>query len=185
MNDLQQRFLSQRFSNGYDFVDGVAMNLENPDFFRIPPEIIKRHVGQNQFVEVRIDSPRFSVHEDSEEKCQCPSCQGDLSKPILRHDQPASLWPHPRQVVPSRGWGEDFWVRITERDGDFFQAIVDNPLVEVRLHGLNLGDEVYFHSNQILAVHDRHRSELVSKMSIPELKELAELAEWLSKIKFQ
>lgn len=78
-----------------------------------------------QFVELRIDSPRFSVHEDVVEKCSCPSCNGELTKPILRHDHPASLMPLPKQNVPSRGWGEDFWVHVSERCGDHFRGVVD------------------------------------------------------------
>jgi len=46
-------------------VNGVAMHAENPDNFQIPPDVIKRHVSPGQFVELRIDSPRFSVHEDA------------------------------------------------------------------------------------------------------------------------
>ena len=127
---LESRFRQQEFPNDYDFVDGVAMHAENSDSFLIPPDVIKRHITSDQFVEIRIDSSRFSVHEDSPEKCYCESCQGEASKPILRHENPASLVPIPTQNVPSRGWGEDFWVRITERDGDFFAGHVDNPLYE-------------------------------------------------------
>ena len=65
---LQHQFDSQQFSNGYQLVNGVAMHTENPDNFHIPPEVIKRHVRPGQFVEIRIDSPRFSVHEDAPEK---------------------------------------------------------------------------------------------------------------------
>ena len=152
------------------------MHAENPDNFQIPPEVLKRHVRPSQFVELRIDSPRFSVHEDDAEKCTCPSCNGELSKPILRHTHPATLLPLPKQNVPSRGWGEDFWVRTTECCGDFFQGIVDNQLAEARLHGLNQGDEIVFHQDHILTVHDMHRLELVAGMNEADLKELAE---WL------
>ena len=54
---------------------------------------------------------------------------------------------------------------------------MDNPLAESRLHGLNQGDDVVFHENHILAVHDIHRQELVSGMDAAALKELAQ---WLS-----
>ena len=84
--------------------------------------------------------------------------------------------PLPKQAVPSRGWGEDFWVRVTERSGSYFKGIVDNPLVEARLHGLHQGDEIIFHEDHILAVHDIHRQELVAGMGAADLKELAQ---WL------
>lgn len=177
MANLQQQFSEQLFSNEYQLVNGVAMNVENPVNFLIPPDVIKRHVKPNQFVELRIDSPRFSVHEDAAEKCTCPSCNGELTKPILRHNHPASLVPLPMQNVPSRGWGEDFWVRITERCGGFLRGVVDNPLIEARLHGLYEGDEIVFHEDHILAVHDIHRQELVAAMDALDLKELTH---WLS-----
>jgi hypothetical protein len=176
MMTLQQQFDDQHFSNEYQLVSGVAMNSENPDNFHIPPDVIKRHISAGQFVELRIDSPRFSVHEDAPEKCNCPSCNGELTKPILRNDHPASLMPLPKQAVPSRGWGEDFWVRVTERSGGCFKGVVDNPLAEARLHGLQQGDEIMFHQDHILAVHDIHRQELVVEMDPAELKELAQ---WL------
>ena len=174
---LQQRLREQNFSNDYQLVNGVSMHCENPEHFQIPPDVIKRHVSPGQFVELRIDSPRFSVHEDAAEKCECPSCHGTLSKPILRHNHPASLVPLPEQNVPSRGWGEDFWVGITEHCGGYLRGIVDNPLVEARLHGLSQGVEIVFHQDHILAVHDIHRLELVAAMNEVALKELAK---WLS-----
>ena len=99
-----------------------------------------------------------------------------MTKPILPHEHPATLLPLPKQQVPSRGWGEDFWVRLTERDEWFLKGIVDNPLVEARLHGLNQGDEIVFHQDHILAVHHVHRQELVLGMDTADLKELAQ---WL------
>lgn len=177
MTALEQQFDDHHFANGYQLVNGVAMHTESPENFHIPPDVIKRHVQTSQFVELRIDSPRFSVHEDAPEKCSCPSCNGEMSKPILRHEQPASLVPLPKQAVPSRGWGEDFWVRVTERSGSFFSGIVDNPLVEARLHGLKQGEEIVFHEDHILAVHDIHRQELVAGMDAADLKELAQ---WLA-----
>ena len=96
-----------------------------------------------------------------------------MGKPILWHDHPASLVPLPKQNVPSRGWGEDFWVRITERSDSHFRGVVDNPLVEARLHGLKQGEEIVFHEDHILAVHDVHRQELVAEMDVADLKELA------------
>ena len=52
--------------------------------------------------------------------------------------------PVPKQNVPSRGWGEDFWAQVTEREGELFKAVVDNPLYEARLHGLHQGGEIVF-----------------------------------------
>ena len=42
----------------------------------------------------------------------------------------------------SKGWGEDFWVQVTERDGSCFKGVVDNPLVETRLHELRPGESL-------------------------------------------
>ena len=89
MMHLQQQFNAQQFANEYQLVDGVAMHLQNPTSFHIPPDVIKRHIKHGQFVELRIDSPRFSVHENAAEKCACPSCQGEMTKPVLKHDHPA------------------------------------------------------------------------------------------------
>lgn len=175
---LQRQFDQQQFGNGYELVNGVARHAQNCDLFQIPPEVIKRHIAPGQFIELRIDSPRFSAHPDAPEKCQCPSCHGELAKPILRHEHPASLLPLPKQSVPSRGWGEDFWVRVTHRSTEYFQGVVDNPLYEARLHGLGQGDEIYFHAHHILAVHDVHRQELVLGMDASDLKELTQ---WLAR----
>ena len=173
---LKQQFHQQQFSNGYELVNGVAMHAENGERFQIPPDVLKKHVSVGQFVELRIDSPRFSVHEDAPEKCTCDTCNGEATKPILRHDNPTSLFPLPEQDIPSRGWGEDFWAQVTERNGKFFNAVVDNPLYEARLHGLHDGDEIVFHEDHILAVHDIHRQELVLGMDEMDLKVLAQ---WL------
>jgi hypothetical protein len=173
---LQQIFDEQRFANGYELVDGVAMHAENGKRFQIPHPVLKKHIDIGQFVELRIDSPRFSVHEDAPEKCTCPTCNGEITKPILSHAHPATLLPLPTQNVPSRGWGEDFWVRVIEREGDFFRGIVDNPLYETRLHELNQGDEIVFHQDHILAVHGIHRHQLLTGMNAADLKDLAQ---WL------
>ncbi len=177
MNQLKSRFDSQQFPNDYRLVDGVAMHSENPRHFHVPPDVIKRHIRRGQFVELRIDSPRFSVHEDAPGLCSCPSCNGEMTKPILRHSHPATLVSLPKQSVPSRGWGEDFWVRVEHRSGHYCCGVVDNPLVESRLHGLNLGDEIVFHEDHILAVHDIHRQELLVEMNAADLKELAKWVE--------
>ena len=182
LGQFQQQFDSQDFSNDYELVNGVTMHADNPDNFHVPPDVIKRHVSPSQFVELRIDSPRFSVHEDAPEKCSCPSCNGEMSKPILKHDHPASLMPLPIQNVPSRGWGEDFWVRVEETSGSFLRGVVDNPLVETRLHGLKQGDEIIFNEDHILTVHDIHRHELVAGMDEADLKELAQ---WVGQIRRQ
>ncbi|MCA9218391.1 MAG: hypothetical protein KDB27_35220, partial [Planctomycetales bacterium] len=70
---LEQQFESQTFANGYQLIDGLEMHAQNPCSFHIPPPVIKRQLRPGQFVELRIDSPRFSVHEDAPEKCSCPS----------------------------------------------------------------------------------------------------------------
>ncbi|MEM7475831.1 MAG: hypothetical protein AAF483_12640 [Planctomycetota bacterium] len=173
---LRERLEKQQFSNEYAIVDGVRMHEEHGANFRIPPPIIKRKVGVGQFVELRIDSPRFSVHEEDAAKCSCPSCNGELAKPILRHEQPRSILPLPDQQVPSRGWGEDFWCEVLQRDGDVLLGRIDNPLVENKLHGLGLNDQLLFREENILALHPSHRLEIVSAMRVEELKELAE---WL------
>lgn len=182
MKTLSQLLNDQQFSNAYELVNGVEMHLKNPGHFKIPPDVIKRHLKPGQFVELQIDSPRFSVHEDAPEKCACPSCNGELNKPILRHEHPASLAPLPPQSVPSRGWGEDFWARVTQRSGCVFGGVVDNPLVEFRLHGLTLGADIVFHQDHILAVHDIHRLEVVEGMDAADLKELAQ---WLGELRRQ
>jgi hypothetical protein len=176
MTTLEQQFDQQQFPNGYELINGVRMHAENGEQFQIPPDVIKRHIQNGLFVEVRIDSPRFSVHEDAPEKCNCPSCNGEMTKPILRHEQPASLVQLPAQNVPSRGWGEDFWVHVSEHSGQFFRGSIDNSLVESRLHGLRQSDEIIFHEDHVLAVHDVHRQQLVAGMNADDLKELAQ---WL------
>ena len=175
---LKLQYERQQFTNGYQLVDGVAKHLEYGDQFQIPPDVLKKHIRPGHFVELRIDSSRFSVHQDTAEKCYCPSCHGEASKPILRHEQPGSLVPLPVRTIPARGWGEDFWVRVTRRDDSFLLGTVDNPLVESRLHGLNSGDDVIFDENHILAIHDTHRLDLVREMDADDLKRLAQ---WLNR----
>ena len=173
---LEQQFAQQQFPNGYELVNGVEMHAENPGNFQIPHPVLKKHVVVGHFIELRIDSPRFSVHDDAVEKCYCPTCNGEATKPVLSHDHPATLLPLPRQDVPSRGWGEDFWVRVTERDGEWFRGVVDNPLVAARLHELHQGDEVSFHEDHVIGVHGIHREEIVLGMDATDVKTLAE---WL------
>jgi hypothetical protein len=173
---LEQDFQAQHFTNGYELVNGVSMHTENPDNFQIPHPVLKKHVSDGHFVELRIDSARFSVHEDDAEQCYCSACNGEVAKPILSHEQPASLLPLPTQNVPSRGWGEDFWVQITEHHGEWFSGVVDNPLYVARLHELYQGDSMFFHEDHILAVHGSHREEIVLGMDAGGLKTLAQ---WL------
>ena len=135
--------------------------------------ILKKHVSVGHFVELRIDSPRFSVHEDAAEKCYCPTCNGEATKPILSHEHPASLVALPTQEVPSRGWGEDFWVRVIDRDEQFFKGTVDNPLYEARLHELHQGDEIVFHEDHILSVHANHYNMIVARMNEKDLRDFA------------
>ena len=70
--------------------------------------------------------------------------------------------------------------QVTGRSGQFLKGVVDNPLYEARLHSLHQGGEIVFHEDHILAVHDRHRQELVRTMSAADLKELAQ---WLGSLK--
>lgn len=176
MTELHDGFNDQHFANGYELVNGVEMHRQNGDNFRIPPDVIKRNVNEGQFIELRIDSPRFSVHDDALEKCSCPSCHGEMTRPILRHEHPASLFTVPQQNVPSRGWGEDFWVKVVKRDGTYLAGVVDNNLVESRLHEVRMGQEIVFHEEHILAVHPSERPGLLLSMDAADLKELAE---WL------
>lgn len=178
MNDsgLSEHFHRQRFPNDYALVDGVAMHRENGERFQIPHDVLKKHVAIGHFVELRIDSPRFSVHQDAPEKCTCCSCNGEATKPILRHEHPASLMPLAKQDVPSRGWGEDFWVQVVDRGQDWFAGTVDNPLVECHLHELRSGDRICFHRDHILAIHGIHRQEMLVGM---DAKDLKTLAQWL------
>ena len=175
---ITQTYHAQQFPNGYDLVDGVRMHQENGDQFQIPPDVLKRHLGSGQFVELRINSQRFSVHEDTEEPCQCDSCQDVASQPILGHPEPESLYPAPEGHVPARGWGEDFWVQIVDREGDHFLATVDNHLHESRLHELSFGETIAFHARHVLTIHPSHRQELVLGMNE---KDLRELVNWLGK----
>ncbi|HBN79665.1 MAG TPA: hypothetical protein DD473_28355 [Planctomycetaceae bacterium] len=174
MNSLKHQFDEQRFTNGYELVNGVAMHQANGEQFQIPPDVIKRNVALGQFVELRIDSPRFSVHEDDVTSCTCPSCNGELSKPILRHEHPESLLNLPSPKLPSRGWGEDFWVQIQDVSDKHFRGVVDNHLAECHLHGLDSGSSIYFHADHILALHDIHKLEIVESMSAGDLKEFAQ-----------
>lgn len=176
-DDLAAKFHGQKFGNEYALVDGVAMHQEFGAQFRIPASVLKRHLKVGFYVELRVDSPRFSMHEDDAARCECPSCQGELSKPILRHEVPQSLFPQQLARPPSRGWGEDFWVQVLETQGHFLAARVDNHLCESKLHGIELNSTLYFHEDHVLAIHGSHRLEMVGSMSVEDIKELAA---WLS-----
>ena len=139
--------------------------------FEIVNHWFKQNVSVNHFVELRIDSDRFSSHPDAPVDCQCEHCHEPATKPIICHEQPASLLVVPKQPVPSRGWGEQFWARIIERDGKLFRGVIDNPLYESQLHGLTKNDEVLFHEDHILVVHGIHSDEIVLSMNEQDLKE--------------
>jgi hypothetical protein len=49
---FEHQFDSQQFSNGYQLVNGVAMHTQNPEYFHVPPDVIKRHLRPGQFVEL-------------------------------------------------------------------------------------------------------------------------------------
>ena len=182
MKTLSQQLDEQAFGNDYTLIDGVRMRNEHGRQFQIPPPVIKRHVVGGQFVEVRIDSPRFSMHDEDAIHCACPNCDGELAKPILRHQHPVSLLDEPsaqamrKQRLPSRGWGEDFWVQVERREGEVLAARVDSFLCESRLHGISYQSTILLREEHILAVHDVHRLQLVGGMSAEDLKELAQ---WL------
>lgn len=156
-------------ANGYALVDGEQMHAAQGDRFQIPHAAMKRHVGAGDLIEVRIDSPRFSVHPDAAVPCECPQCREPTTKPVLCHDEPASLVAVPPQSAPARGWGEQFWVRVTARAGDWLTGRVDNPLQETKLHELSLGDPLTFHENHILAIHRIHHQDLLLRMNEEEL----------------
>ena len=156
-------------ANGYELVDGVRMHAKQGDRFQIPHSTMRRHVGVGEFVEVRIDSPRFSIHPDAPVQCECPQCNEATTKPVICHEEPASLVAVPTQSAPARGWGEQFWVRITSRAGEWVTGVVDNPLHETRLHELDLGDTLRLHESHILAIHRIHYNDLLLRMNEEEL----------------
>ena len=83
-----------------------------------------------------------------------------MANPILSHSHPASLVNLPDEKAPSR-------------EGEVFRGVVDNQLVESRFHEIQFGDTIFFHADHVLAIHNVHRQELVSTMSLEDLKELA------------
>ena len=163
--------------NGYEFVDGVEMHAELGSRFQIPLRSFKNHILPGHLVEIRVDSPRFSVHPDAPETCQCEFCQEPMTKPVLCHEEPASLCEVPPQKVPSRGWGEQFWVAVEFRDGELLRGRIDNALYESPLHGLREGAEITFLERHILAIHPLHNRDIVSQFDRAEWQELTE---WLA-----
>ena len=166
--DLKLPFHSQSFPNGYELINGVERHKELGAQFQIPPLCLKAHVDVGHFVELRVDSNRFSAHPDAPEQCACDYCNEITSKPVLCHEQPASIFPVPSQKVPSRGWGEQFWLRVTCRKGDYFQGTVDNTLHETPLHELQRGAAVIFHGDHILAIHQEHYRDILLAMNEEE-----------------
>ena len=102
-DSLEQQFAYKHFPNGYELVNGMVMHAENGEHFQISHPVLKKHVGAGHFVELRIDSPRFSVHEDAAEKYYCPTCNGEATNPILGHEHPASLLPLPSTASSALG----------------------------------------------------------------------------------
>jgi hypothetical protein len=80
----------------------------------------------------------------------------------------------PEEVPPSRGFGEDFWVEVTERSGAFFKGRVDNTLAETPRHNLQHGDAVVFHEDNVLSVYDCE--EILHGM---EVEDGIEFARWI------
>jgi hypothetical protein len=163
--------------NGYELVNGVEMHLSRGDHFEIVNPWFKKYLDKDDFVELRIDSDRFSAHLDAPAACMCEQCNEPTTKPILCHEHPATLVAIPDQAVPSRGWGEQFWVRILDRQGDLMRGVVDNVLYETRLHGLARGDEVIFHEDHVLSVHGVHNREMLLRMSN---EDFFDFGEWLA-----
>ncbi len=162
-----------QFANDYDLVNGLEMHQENPEHFHIPHDLMKKYLTVGQFVELRIDSPRFSTHPDAPEACACPVCNGEATKPIIGHPFPLSLIDIQGDPIPSRGWGEDFWVQIVSRNGEQLQGRVDNQLYESNLHEVEFNSVIDFALDHVLAVHPIHREQLVLEMTPEEVKEFA------------
>ena len=163
-------------ANGYELVDGVEMNRRFGDRFAVVNPWFKKHVAVGEFVEVRIDSDRFSAHPDADPGCSCELCGEEATSPILSHEHPLSLLDVPRQKVPSRGWGEEFWIRITARQDDWFRGVIDNHLYEARLHGIDQGDEIVFQEAHILSVHAAHNRDIMFRL---EDEDCQEFGQWL------
>lgn len=151
--------------NGYEFVNGVEMHALQGDRFHVVNPWFKKYLDKDDFVELRDDSDRFSAHPDAPAMCTCELCDEPTAKPILCHEHPATLVSFHTQPVPSRGWGEQFWVRIVERQADLLRGVVDNELYETHRHGLAAGGEVTFHEDHVLSVHAVHNREMLLRMS--------------------
>jgi len=158
----------QQLPNGYELINGVESNALNGERFEISSPWFRHRVAPGQYVEVRIDSNRFSAHEDAHEDatedCRCDFCDGSTDNPVLCHEQPASLVRIGRHAIPSRGWGEQFWVKVTARQDGRLSGVVDNTLYETYLHGLEFGDPIVFEEDHILTVHPSHDRDLLNNM---------------------
>ena len=165
---LEQHFHDQHLANGYALVNGVraARPVRRPlrDRQSVVSQARRRRATSSKCASTRHASlpilmprPTVSVHTAKSRRPN-RSC-ATSNRPSLRPISP--------QPVPSRGWGEQFWVKIVEREGQYLAGEIDNPLYEARLHGLNLGDTIYFHEDHILIVHSSHGREIVSRMGEP------------------
>jgi hypothetical protein len=169
ISSLTDCFGRQSFANGYELVDGEKMHAERGEHFQIVNPWFKKYLDTGHFVELRVDSPRFSAHPGAPDNCTCPHCDEEATKPILGHAEPASLFPLPKQDIPSRGWGEDFWVRIETSEQGYSCGIVDNYLYETRLHEIKQNDRIYFHADHVLTLHGIHNREIVESMSAEDV----------------
>ena len=169
-------FQKTTMQNGYALVNGVEMNRRFGDRFAVVNRWFKKHVALGEFVEVRIDSDRFSAHPDAEPGCACELCGEEATKPILSHEHPTSLLDVPRQNIPSRGWGEEFWVQVSGRQDEWLSGVIDNHLYESKLHGLDRGAGITFHEDHILSIHGSHSQEILIRFSEEDRQEFGQ---WL------
>ncbi len=81
----------QELPNGYQLINGVTGHALYGERFEISNPWFRNSVVSGQFVEVRIDSDRFSGHEDATEDRRCDFCDARTDNPVLCHEPPASL----------------------------------------------------------------------------------------------
>ena len=83
------------------------MHAENPDNFQIPHPVLKKHVSIGHFVELRIDLPRFSVHDDAVEQVLLPDLQrrGNEADPEPRSSSFAAVITEARRAITRIGRG--------------------------------------------------------------------------------
>jgi len=91
MHAMSKPLELQELPNDYQLINGVACNALYGERFEISSPWFRNSVVSGQFVEVRIDSNRFSRHEDATEDCRCDFCDARTDNPVLCHEQPASL----------------------------------------------------------------------------------------------